>query len=187
VDKKEILETLDRVFPDSPPLRADEITSHFCEECEAIREALAGKKAKDYIRQPYELMGYFNREPKLILSRGCFALLTPRAFVYFLPVFLSAMIIDPREADVMLDSMPSQFDPGPTNGNFAKVWNHVEQKAREALSLLTPAQREAVAEALEQFVPSEISTILPTYSDAVANLRSGEPTAWRKHETERSA
>jgi hypothetical protein len=176
-----ILERIERAF--APVRSPDYITNHRCWECDDVTRTFLGKKWHDYLYRPYELLGYFApREPTIKVSRDCFPLLTRGAFHYFLPVFLAAMVIDSREADVMIDSMPGQFDPGPPRSprGDRKRWELKCEQCEDLIRLMSEDQREAVACALEFFGP-DTDRIPPTRQDAIENLRAGAVIAWRRH------
>jgi transposase len=186
----------EEAFTDAPYPGDDRITTvHLsvcgipCLECAEVAAAFAGKDWRDYLERPYELLGYFPpREPVTAIGRDFMPLMTTEAFRYFLPVLLAAMIIDPEQADVLLDGMPSEFDPGSQAddvlGDLVQ-WRWCHDRARRLLESMSDRERQAVALALRyvQGTNPEADTdrIYPTVNDAIENLLAGAPVAWTRH------
>lgn len=193
-NQKRLLHDIEQAFVDVSYPGDENITKvHFatcgaeCIECADIRAVFRGKKWRDFLMHPYELLGYFApREPTLTIGRGCFPLLKVEALHYYLPLFLAAMIIDPREADVMLDGTPSNFDPGPKSSN-EELWEHQYARCKTLLAAMSETQRKAAAAALRFIFRDDLGGIRPTPSDAIRNLEAGQVIAWTEPQNMRDA
>ena len=121
--QRDILQCISTAFATVPYPGDDDIIGHECSECERANAVFRGKHWKDYLYSPYELLGYFApQQPTIMFSRDSLCLLQPKAFLFFLPVFLAGIVIDSKQADVMVDAMPGQFDPGPTSRCKPDLW-----------------------------------------------------------------
>lgn len=182
-EHKEILDQLRAHFRDVPYPGDKNIVSHSCWECDPIRDALKGQVWEPFLNNPYDLLGYFNREPRLKIGRDCLPLLTLEAFHYFLPLFLAAAVLDPAEADVMTISLTHWFDPGPQpepSEDSMKDWQRNHDKSQKLLEAMTPAQRRTAAAVFRVLVAVEGDTpVRPNYADAIENLETGKVVGWR--------
>jgi hypothetical protein len=174
-EQRVVLERLERAFAEVPYPGDDKIAKHDCEECEEIRALFAGKHWRDYLYRPFELLGYFPpREPTIRMDRGCLPLLTTEAIHFFLPLFLSATITDPAEADCMIDALP--FDPG-IHDKGSSDWQWSYGRCKALLESMSDDQRQAVRLAMESIDRGRV----PRYADAIENLIAGSPVAWKKY------
>ena len=180
--KRAVLDQI-RVAFDSVPYPGDErITSHPCSECAEVSLALAGKDWRKFLFEPYQVFGYFRpRQPEIKISRDFLSLVTVEALHYFLPLILSAIVVDHREADLMIDSAAHLFDPGPL-GKDLGLWEWSEKRSRTLLKAMSPQQRSATIASFSCLPPEYLdpdASVPPTVSDAIKNLESGEPLAWK--------
>ena len=186
-EQRILLRDIERAFAPVPYPGHENITKvHFatcgdeCKECADVRKVFRGKDWRNYLQHPYELLGYFApRKPTSKIGRDFLPLLMVQAFHYYLPLFLAGMIIDPREADVMLDGIPSHFDPGPKSASSAKdaeLWEHRNARCAQLFAAMNEAQRKAAADALRFIFRKETSDygIRPSPADAIRNLEAGE-------------
>lgn len=155
------------------------ITSHKCFECDRLTKRLRGKNWQEFLFRPLDLIGSFS-DPKseIFISRDCFPLLTPEALYFFLPVFLATMLLEPSEADVMFDSTPNLFDPGPVTDD-RKLWDWNRMRCEELIGLMSKDQRDAVAATLE-FLNLDSARFEPNMEVAIRNLRTGRVVALEK-------
>jgi len=65
-----------------------------------VEEAFKGLDWKEKIREPYSILRTF--EERINFPRDFMSTFSEEAFLYYLPFFLSAILIDHREADVMI-------------------------------------------------------------------------------------
>jgi hypothetical protein len=170
-EQSEILQQLLEAFSEVPHPADEAIVGHRCEECEQLRATFAWKHWADYLHRPYDLLGYFPpREPATVVGRDFVPLLTIDALRFFLPVLVSAVLLDPHEADIMMDSVFELFVPGPPP-SLASVdrhrWEWKFRRCHEFLASLSPAQRHAVALAFETFPTDRAARA------ALENLRAG--------------
>lgn len=189
-EQEHLLDEMRRAFADVPYPGHDGITkAHFttfgdeCDECAGVRAAFRDKNWRLFLEEPYELLGYFApRKPTSTIGRDFLPLLQVGALHYFLPLFLAAMIVDREEADVMLESIPRCFDPGPKKDGSAKdaeLWAHGYERCRQLLALMSEEQRHAAAAALNHiFKDDPDAGVRPTPYDAILNLENGAVVAW---------
>ncbi len=189
-DQMSLLRDIEQAFADVLYPGDDNITEvHFakcgaeCIECADVREAFRGKKWRDYLEHPYDLMGYFApRKPVSKIGRDFLPLLQVEALHYYLPLFLAGMIIDSGEADVMVDAIPSKFDPGPKSDSSSKdaeLWGYRYGRCKKLLAGMNEAQREATAAALRFIFKDSFGYgVRPSPADAIRNLEAGEVIAW---------
>ncbi len=190
-EQRSILDSLQEAFSDVPLPGDDRITElHLsvsgepCEECAEISRVLAGRHWRDYLEQPYQLLGYFPpREPCIRLGRDFIPLLTVAAFHFFLPVIVAAILVDPNEADLMLDSVPSTFDPGPRPDEDSRelnqwTWRH--ERCKQLLAMMSESQRLSILKALRSISASYSTPVSVAYEDAIENLEAGTVVAWKK-------
>jgi len=69
-----------------------------------LKNALMGIDWRAYVTKPFEIFGYFEKQPRVRFSRDGILHLTPAAFHYFVPLFIAAILLDPTESDVMVDT-----------------------------------------------------------------------------------
>lgn len=182
-EQKKILAQLRAHFRDVPYPGDKNIVRHSCWECDPIRDTFKGKSWEPFLNNPYDLLGYFHREPRLKIRRDCLSLLTGEAFHYFLPLFLAAAVLDPAEADVMTISLTHGFDPGPQPEpaeDSLKSWQHNHDKCKNLLEAMTPEQRRTAAAVFRVLIAVEGDcSIRPNYADAIENLETGKVVGWR--------
>jgi hypothetical protein len=147
------LEQIKTSFADGPPPAEEEIVSRsrfpYDPEREQIRKFLSGKRWTELSIEEFD--GYIGDEDAIL------TFLTPQAFSYYLPAFLTVSLTDHRRADTTLWRFTLFSDPG-----FAEL------QAGWIGGLSTP-QLEAVestARALEAvYGPNDV------YSDAVLDIQ----------------
>lgn len=105
----------------------DDLVEPHCPECKALTEAFKGKRWTNYKDHPLALLGVDHQE--------AFAFFTPRAFRYYLPLAMLAIVDLYEETDLLPQSLIMHLSPSPTG--------HEWHDAR--LSPLTPAELRAVA------------------------------------------
>ena len=180
--QRDILQCISTAFATVPYPGDDGIIGHECSECERANAVFRGKHWKDYLYSPYELLGYFApQQPTIMFSRDSLCLLQPKAFLFFLPVFLAGIVIDSKQADVMVDAMPGQFDPGPTSRCKPDLWTWKKNRCEQVIKLMNEEQRQAVILALQYAAPNS-DQVPPTTKDAIENLKAGSAIAWGKYD-----
>lgn len=85
-------------FGDRPRPNLNEITTCSCEECKEIRDYFDDA---DQFCHDASTLRFF--DPALFLF-------APKAFCYWLPAFMIAALENPRQADVIVDTLPSALD-----------------------------------------------------------------------------
>jgi len=91
-----LIDRIHAVFPLSDVPKEDEIVFHSCPECDAIRDLL---KDKEWVNVGYD------PSAELRSYRTATGLLTPKAFRYYLPVWLLASLRFPE----FCDNIPSSI------------------------------------------------------------------------------
>ena len=95
-----------------------------------IRDMFLGQDWRTHIDDPFAFLGRFPPgQPEIRMSRDSLCLLSATALHYFLPIFLSAIMTDPEEADVMVTSIASIFN----NDSLLTLMTTDQRKATAAV------------------------------------------------------
>ncbi|MCB0526773.1 MAG: hypothetical protein R3A50_01765 [Saprospiraceae bacterium] len=86
---------------------------------EEVDKALKGKTWQSMVEDPYATLGTFKNG--LTFPRDFIVILSDKALLYYLPLFLSAIIINPAEADVLIDSLLSKFSSQSLFGQLSEA------------------------------------------------------------------
>ena len=129
---EELRSEIVEAFSDVPYPGDEQLVGHRCRDCSPIATLFKGKRWQDFIDKPMELVGEY---------RALFAVMTPAAFQYYLPLALSAVSGWPVEADTLTGSLIFHMTPS----------RHGDAKdlAEERVSRLTVSQIAAVIATFE--------------------------------------
>ena len=92
--------------------------------------------------------------PTLMDQRAGLPLLTPEAFVFFVPAYLHASVVYPDDVDVIPESIVSRLTPRAEPGDGEKWF-------RAVMAALTPAQKQTIRLFMEYWfeqIPAEFLT-----------------------------
>jgi hypothetical protein len=141
-------------FPATPTPAEEDIATHDCSECLAIRAAFA-RRTWDSL-QPSELEARFDSLP----------MLSPSAFKYYLPAYLTYSL-EHLDADCLVCQFTIYAIAPDTDAEEAKFvdwW-------RERLQLFTPEQFEVLVQFLEDTSQNEaFREFVPSLKDSIGRL-----------------
>ncbi len=145
-EQQAILQAIEKAFAVVPYPGDDGIVEmHYalcgapCINCVEVRELFVGRHWKDHFQKPYDLLGYFPpREPAIRMCRDSVPLLKDEAFHFWLPLFLSAILLDEDEADLLITSVLGKFCPQTTQNPSWLLLLMTEEQRMITIDVLRP-------------------------------------------------
>jgi hypothetical protein len=147
-ERKELIQKIEQAFSDAQYPEDEAIVPLYdglphCDECATLVDCFRGKPWKAV---PLET---------LVKERGSLPLFTMLAFRYYLPAYLIAGLLHPRETDTLRDNIfysltPPKQEVGPEIAHF-----------RELLEGFSPEQRTLLKEFMRLYLQAEVSYKTP--------------------------